>query len=354
MTLPIAVIGGGVAGCAAATALAQRGVPVVLLEATQALGGVAARGEHLTICGLSPIDAESPELLEPTLVSNWLPLVTTGSAYRHGRVWLWPTTAQTLMTGLNKQLTTTGVKIHYQTQVTGMASEHGQVVSVTSASTGRLPVSGVIDASGAGISARFLGLTSAEPQQWPAHRSVLRLPNLGTNKAARVRALHMAQQSITTNAALALSSLGEERWQLSIDVSPLSTPAQAAVQAQIIASALNGQVLMHATTIATRDDGRPAAQIDLATLFAQTERGVCWAAWPQEQHQAPGTIWSWPPKNRYGIPVKAVQIEGGPSNVWFIGKGMPVDAAAASALRVTGTCFALGAAVAELASKAVK
>ena len=49
---PVAVIGGGWAGCAAAWALASRGVPVVLHEAAGVLGGRARRVER---AGL-PID----------------------------------------------------------------------------------------------------------------------------------------------------------------------------------------------------------------------------------------------------------------------------------------------------------
>ena len=351
MTHPILVIGGGVAGCAAAVALAQQGVPVVLYEASNAVGGVAARGEHRTICGLAPIDAVSPILMEPEFVCAWLPFVTTGPAYRHGRVWLWPTTALTLMTGLQQRLAHASVVIHYQTRVTAMATDKGQVISVTSTTHGTVPVRGVIDASGAGISARLLGLPIADATQWPAHRSILSLPNLGMNKAARVRALHLAQQAIRSDAALALSPVGEDRWQLSIDVPPTTTLAHAANLSDAIATALGGQVWTQAITIAVRDEGRPAAQLDVATLFAQTERGLCWASWPQEHHHAHGTTWLWPAQNRHGIPPSAVQLNHGPRNLWLIGKGMPVDDAAASALRVTGTCFALGAAVAAQAAR---
>ena len=50
--LPVAVIGGGWAGCAAAWTLASRGIPVVLHEASGVLGGRARRVER---AGL-PID----------------------------------------------------------------------------------------------------------------------------------------------------------------------------------------------------------------------------------------------------------------------------------------------------------
>jgi hypothetical protein len=161
----------------------------------------------------------------------------------------------------------------------------------------------------------------------------------------------VAQQAIGTEAALALSPIIDDRWQLSIDVPPLTSTVHAAKLVETIASALGGQIWTQAISIATRDDGRPAAQLNVDALFAETERGLCWAAWPQELHGAHGTTWSWPATDRYGIPQRAVQIDHGPRNLWLIGKGMPVDAAAAAALRVTGTCIALGAAVADQANK---
>ena len=57
MTARVVVIGGGIAGCAAAVAAARSGAQVQLLEAAHHLGGVAVRGEHRTLCGLAAIDA---------------------------------------------------------------------------------------------------------------------------------------------------------------------------------------------------------------------------------------------------------------------------------------------------------
>jgi hypothetical protein len=254
------------------------------------------------------------------------------------------------MRGLQQQLMALSVSIFTKTRITALSYENGQVTHVIDSNGKTLAVSAVIDASGNGISATLLGQPMVAAVQWPAHRSQLMLPQLTLGKAARIRALHIAQQITGQNAAIALTPLVANRWQLSLDVAPGTSVAQAAEQAVLIAEALGGSVETQATSLAERDTGRPPAQINLAQLFSTSERGVCWAAWPQELHHANGTTWSWPARDRYGIPHAAVQLVHGPTNVWMIGKGMPVDAEAASALRVTGTCLALGGAVARIAA----
>jgi uncharacterized protein with NAD-binding domain and iron-sulfur cluster len=52
LTLPVAIVGGGWAGCAAAVTLADAGVPVTLFEAGPVLGG---RARRVDIDGL-PLD----------------------------------------------------------------------------------------------------------------------------------------------------------------------------------------------------------------------------------------------------------------------------------------------------------
>ncbi len=348
MTTPVVVIGGGVAGCAAAAALAAQKIPVLLIEKNGHVGGVAAQGEHHTVCGLAPIDAPTPSLLEASYVGPWLPYITTGEPYRHGRVWLWPTTAHKLQHGLAQRLHELFVPVHYYEALTDLQVVDGRVQAITTNKQSHIPVRAIIDASGSGISAYYIGTDMRRGEQWSAYRSRLSLPQMSHGKAARVRALHTAQQIIGHNAAIALTPIEQSDWQLSLDVALGTTVQHAAQQAEQIAAALQGSVITHATHIAVRDSGRPAEQLTLAELFNTQDRGICWAAWPQEQHSENGIIWSWPERDRYGIPPSAVQLKNGPQNLFFIGKGMPVDAAAASALRVTGTCLALGGAIAEL------
>jgi hypothetical protein len=210
----------------------------------------------------------------------------------------------------------------------------------------------VIDASGAAVLARLFGLPCATPQQWPAHRSLLHLPGLTSGTAARITALRQAQAASGGAAAIALVpvDLASATWQLSLDVVPTSTVSQAATLAECIAQALGGAVITMACSLAHRDDGRPLASLDEEELFATRERGLCWAAWPREAHGADGITWSWPLADRHGIPELAARIPGASKRCWCVGKGAAVTATAAAALRVTGTCLAMGAAVGQRAA----
>lgn len=342
---PVVVIGGGVAGCAAAVASAEAGAPTILIEASRALGGVAVHGEHRTLCGLAPIDAARPELLEPSFTSDWITAIVDGSPYQQGRVWLWPTNAVTLQRGLRARLMTAKVDLRLGTAVSGAECSDAGIMLRMSAQ--KLLAGAVIDASGAGVLARLLGLPYASPSQWPAHRSLLHVPALGTGAAARVSALRRAQAASGSGAALALVPVEHTagNWQLSCDVAPGTSVATAAAMAERIAIALDGTVLTNAVALAQRDHGRPTSNLGVDELFADQERGLCWAAWPREEHGPDGVTWQWPISDRHGIPERAVRLAGVPDNVWCIGKGAPVTVEAAAALRVTGTCLAMGAAV---------
>jgi 2-polyprenyl-6-methoxyphenol hydroxylase-like FAD-dependent oxidoreductase len=345
--LPLVIIGGGVAGCAAAVAAAESGANTIMIEAAHMLGGVAVQGEHRTLCGLSPIDAATPELLEPQLVSQWIGELSTGSAFRQGRVWLWPTDALSLQNGLLRRIQQAGVDLRRGRRIQACHRTAEGMLTVQLDDGQKITARELIDASGAGVVAGLLGLSRQSAGQWPAHRSVLYVPNLTLGTAARVAALRVAQLASGSSAAMALVPLdmASGQWQLSLDVMRDSELMTVVKIVERIAQALNGTVLAMGVTLAQRDDGRPASSLDLDELFATRERGICWAAWPREEHGPDGVQWQWPLTDRYGIPERAVHIVGAPDNVWCIGKGAAVTTSAAAALRVTGTCLAMGAAV---------
>ncbi len=354
------VIGAGVSGCAAAAALAGHGLAVLLLEAGRHLGGVAVRAEHRTLCGLSPIDAAAGELLEPGLVADWLPYLASGGPSRRGRVWLWPTSAAILQAGLARRLAELAVEVRRGWRVTALdlAGDGGARriaalhCSDGATATATIEVSAVIDASGRGVSAECLGLAMAGPEQWPAHRSVLRLDARTraqlAGRAGRLRVLARAQAASGGRAALDLIPLapGGELWQLSLDVAPGSGAPNAAAAAAAISAALGAELVACARVLGQRDGGRPCGELTLAELFACRARGLCWAAWPAEVHHQDGVRWTWPAADRHGVPESALRLAGAPANLRLVGSGMAVAAEAAAALRVTGTCLALGGALA--------
>lgn len=344
MTARVVVVGGGVAGCAAAVAAARGGARVLLLEAGHHLGGVAVRGEHRTLCGLAAIDAPAPDLLEPQLVGDWPARLATGPAFRQGRVWLWPTAAQAMQRGLAAGLAAVGVEVRLGRSLRRIRCADGRVVGVDDGA-GEIACDALIDASGAPTTAMLLDLPRAPGDQWPAHRSLLALPQLGGGRAERVRALAVVQRLSGDRAACALTPLADGCWQLSLDVPPGLTAAAIAPVAERVAAELGGTLLACAWQVAERDGGRPAAALGLAALFATGERGLCWAAWPREQHGPEGVAWTWPERPFHGVPEAVAKPHGWPANAWCVGRAVAVTAEAAAALRVTGTCLALGAAV---------
>jgi hypothetical protein len=264
---------------------------------------------------------------------------------------LWPTAPQALMAGLAARLKTAGVTVRLGERLTAAELRtHGVDLQLESGAA--LRASTVIDASGAGVLSHLLRLPWSGGSQWPAQRATVHLPQLGSGTAARVAALRQAQAASGGHAALALVPIDRSvgHWQLSLDVPPNTTSADAALVVERITAALGGTVVTMATRVAQRDDGRPSSSYSVAHLFAERERGLCWAAWPQEQHGPEGVSWCWPPADRHGVPEHTARIPGGPSSLWCVGKGMAVSAEAAAALRVTGTCLALGDAVARRAT----
>jgi hypothetical protein len=154
--------------------------------------------------------------------------------------------------------------------------------------------------------------------------------------------------------ALVPLDTAEHHWQLSLDVPPGATVVAAAATAERIANALGGVVVSQAVAIAERDSGRSTGALGLDELFGERERGLCWAAWPREEHGPTGVAWTWPTADRHGVPERAAHIAGAPANVWCVGRGAAVTNEAAAALRVTGTCLALGAAVGRRAALSVR
>jgi 2-polyprenyl-6-methoxyphenol hydroxylase-like FAD-dependent oxidoreductase len=341
----VVVIGGGMAGCAAAVACRAQGLSVLLLEASHALGGVVARGDHRTLCGLAPLDASSAHLLEPLLCDQWLSFIANGQPFRQGRVWLWPTTGETCARGLQRALQHSDVQVRKGEQITALTLDGKIITSLQSAGGHSYYPRAIVDASGHGVIHQLAGRPWQAGVQWSALRCVVRLPLSPTDKMARIQVLRRAQDFLQQHAALALTPLPDDRWQLSWDIPPQVMAADVAPHLERLVQHLSGELISLSTTSAVRDAGRPASRMDIAALFACRERGLCWAAWPQELHTAHGVEWLWPNADRHGIPPEIVRETNDLPQVWTIGKGMPVSAEAASALRVTGTCLALGGAI---------
>jgi len=336
--MDVIVIGAGVAGVAAAIAARKAGATVVVIERAAQVGGVAVSGHHRTLCGLSPIDAATPELIEPDATDWWLPRLTDGAPFRRGRVWLWPTSPERLASGLRTALDELGIPL--LTSCVPTVQDDG---TVTVADHHWRPTA-VIDASGGAWWHTEHNATSSIVRSaiqcgaWRAEVD-LALPDTPADRQAAMRRIaHLSP-------GIALERIADNRWQMSLDITGDSDCAIACMTEA--ARLLGATVVSHTSDIAQRDLGGYAG-IGLAELFSCTTRGLAWAAWPSEIHDAQGVHWQWPTGDRHGCPASLVKPLQAPDWLWCCGKGLAAAPQAAAALRVIGTGLALGQAVGTL------
>jgi hypothetical protein len=200
----------------------------------------------------------------------------------------------------------------------------------------------VIDASGSAVAHALTGLPRRPASQWAAMRAVMEA-ELPESRAGRLT-LQRRVTSMCQGAALVIDPLDPDRkhWQLCLDCAPDATVSAVRERLEALTDALGGTLLRSTDGIVARDSGGAAAQIDCDQLFGTTRRGLCWAAWPVEHHGPTGVRWRYPTGNRHGVPECCARIADAPGPLWVIGRTAPVDADAAAALRVTGTCLAMG------------
>ncbi len=336
--MDVIVIGAGVAGVAAAIAARKAGAAVVVIERSAQVGGVAVSGHHRTLCGLSAIDAATPELIEPQATAWWIPRLTDGAPFRRGRVWLWPTSPERLASGLRTALDEQGIALLTATVPTIDAA------GIVTAAEQRWRPSAVIDASGGACwmgGDQPTGGRSRSAIQCGAWRAELELdlPDTASDRRAALRRIaHLSP-------GIALEPLTAQRWQVSLDITgdQACAAASMAEAARLLGATVAGQV----DAVAQRDLGGYAG-IGLAELFSCTTRGLAWAAWPSEIHDAHGVHWRWPTGDRHGCPPSLVKPHHAPDWLWCCGKGLAAAPEAAAALRVVGTGLALGHAVGTL------
>ncbi len=160
----VLVAGGGPAGCAAAIAAARRGLSVLVVEATGALGGNATNGlvTHW-LGGRSPgghwvVGGLFRELAEGAVADGCaiLPTMPEGKTYQP-YAWLpWfihgvPLDPFRLVPFLERTLAREGVAFRYETRVVGVDSADGRITHVLTHDKGgfsAVPAKCVIDATG--------------------------------------------------------------------------------------------------------------------------------------------------------------------------------------------------------------
>ena len=164
VAVDVLVAGGGPAGCAASIAARRRGLSVLLVETTSALGGTATSGlvAHW-LGGRSPggrwvVGGIFRELAEGAVADGCalLPSMPEGTTYQL-YAWLpWfihgvPLDPYRLVPFLERKFADEGVRFRYETRVMGVESTNGRIARVVTHDKGgfaAIPVQCVIDATG--------------------------------------------------------------------------------------------------------------------------------------------------------------------------------------------------------------
>ncbi len=166
LSCDILVVGGGIAGIAAALKAAREGADTILIEKNNFAGGIAIHAMHRYICGLYPSDLQAPiNTLNGGIAEEIcleLEKLAPGSkAIQMGKVYVYPFATKDLLKVLkNLSDKQAGLKIFYETKIDSITTEQGSIKTAFAKQLkGELIISprAVIDCSGEGAVIRFSG-----------------------------------------------------------------------------------------------------------------------------------------------------------------------------------------------------
>jgi hypothetical protein len=365
------VVGGGVAGVAAALAASRRGLSVALVEKEPSLGGTATLGLTGTICGLYRSGTAEPgELLNGGIVAEvvaaLLAKAPARSVRRAGRVFVLPYESgelqeilETLCAG-EESLT-----VYRGATVVAIAVAAGAVRSATVSmdeSSFVFAPAALVDASGSGEAACLAGaafeLTPAEQLQLAgftvkiaglqgADASLsLKVP-FAVAKGIEAGRLPVAlRYTVFTAAERPTEGLLKVNIPEGSDVAGAVAPLVGYLAAEL---AEFSQAVVTATS--ARSFSREGRRILGSSLLTADDvlsarkcaDGVVKGAWPIELWSRDrGVSYRYPPDgDYYEIPAGCLKARGF-SNLFMAGRCISVSHEALGSTRVIGTCLALG------------
>jgi hypothetical protein len=377
LSCDVLVIGGGVAGTAAAVAAARSGVRAVLVEKEPYLGGTAYAGMFQYICGLYLNGATFPtETLNGGLAREILAQLVRGSpeltASKIGQVYVHAYTAGKLQAVLcalcAAERNLSVLRTSVATAVETAAGAIGAVCLDGPAGTQTIHAAMVIDCSGDGVVAAMAGaqfaLASPEELQLAGYVVHLQgLKNLRDTLSLEVPyhlALGVRQGKLppllkyTTFSRAAAPGEGYCKMSLNGEdggVREERAKTDAAAMLAYLSGALpsfkDATIAGASLKVLDREGRRVCGAYTLgkedilaARKFAD---GLVRNAWPIELwDRTRGTVYNYVPRgDYYEIPFRCLTVQGF-SNLLTAGRCISVSHAALGSTRVIGTCLALG------------
>ena len=371
----IAVVGAGTSGIVAALAAARRGARVVLVEATDRIGGLAIHGLHRFVCGLFRSGGTRPgELLPEETTIDFCCRLAGGDpaelAVRRGRVWLLPFAGGAALEACAGELIARepNIRLYLRDRAVRAVRDGDRLAEIEMASGTILKAKAAIDCTG---SAALCRLADAQVD-WPAHPALAgygfevrqveegSVP-LGLSIVVPLRLRREAEEGrLAPHLAFTTwepgSSPGTGWIKLAI---PANSVSRVREDANAVWSALAGdpafaraQIVRYLPSALPRETGHLRGVYTLTGDDVLAARkfpdAITRNAWPLEQwSEGKGVSFRYLPDGEcHDIPIRCLRPENGPENLWCAGAAISADSEAAASIRVMGVCMALGEAAA--------
>jgi 2-polyprenyl-6-methoxyphenol hydroxylase-like FAD-dependent oxidoreductase len=376
----VAVIGGGPAGVAAAAGAAKSGKNVLLVDASDRLGGAVTAAMHRSLCGLyagapqSPLDTlnggtqrnivqlmlrKEPELVQPR---------------RFGKAWVLEFPASAWLAALADACSKPNIDLKLNSRVTAVRREGNRITAIQIDNW--IDVKALIDCTGGGNVLQLAGddtLLPPDPTGPMLGGYAIRFANLtGEPEMLRLQTAYTLSQAADAGSLPPLARFtafypgpgyGEGVCKLAVNPDEFSDD-QVKQFANAVVEHLRREVppfrdakIVEQSPRAQRRDGRR-----LRGKFIVTEDDVLsgrkigpaavHAWWPIERWDiSQGPTYTYPPPDEhYDIPLDALR-SAAVENLFACGICVSATAGAADSIRAGGICLATGDAAGRLASK---
>ena len=385
----IVIVGGGMAGFAAAMAAVKEGKKVILIEKTNQLGGNATNSNVGTICGAYyRTFKEKPRLVGYNFCKKFISDLLSDKSklinYHNGLYvvsyeWL-------LLAGsLEQQLTEAGVQILKNAEIIEVKKVEDTILQLTIRYENQsivLNPKSIIDCSGNGIVSQLAGLEMITSQSYQAASQVFRVKNVTSDNEF---SLNMALKKAKTllvgkynwpesfmNLSAVPGSLKENRVDFKITLPDIITDntelnKQLAVKGKAYINEIFPLLIKEVDSlkraeiemifpevgirIQQRSKGKQVLTEEDVLSCNKPDDGVAIGAWPIEEWGADGKLIMeyFEEDDSYLIPAGCLQ-SNSITNLYFAGKNISATTKAIASARVMGTCLQTGYAAGKIAS----
>ncbi len=379
-TLPIAidllVVGGGVAGVAAALAASRCGLKVALVEKEHSLGGTATLSLSATICGLFRNSGQEPgeflnEGIAAEIAATLGKMAPAKSVRRAGRVFVLPYASGELQTLLESLCAKEeNLDVYLGAAAVALAVNEGAVDSVTVSAAGKTIMfapSAVVDASGSGEVACLAGarFELAPATQLQLAGFTAKIGGLqGMDDSLAIKVPFVVAKGIEAGSIAAAlrytvfspgELAGEGLLKVNIPDDPMADSAVLAAAVAVLVDRLAAELPEFSRAFIAASSGRSFSRegrriLGSYLLTADDVRSarkfpdaVVKGAWPMEIWSGErGVSYRYPPDNDYyEIPAGCIKARDF-TNLFMAGRCISVSHEALGSTRVIGTCIALG------------